>query len=228
MMPFLLSIYDYSGNWSRPYMDAGWRVLRWDGQIEGDILERFSTIHHFVNEENDGSVDGLLAAPPCTAFASSGARWWYEKDAQGSGPGEPFESETDYMVTLTRIVVLMVELFKPKFWALENPIGRIEKLCPELKPYRRLVFNPCDYGDPYTKRTVLWGRFNPNLKPCPVEPIEKSKMHLLPASKKRSKIRSETPVGFAQAFFKANNKPNVIAGLMPQGERMPEQMRLFN
>ncbi len=71
-------------------------------------------------------------------------------------------------------------------------------------------FNPNDYGDPYTKRTCLWGRFTP---PVPdsmlvttksVPATEGSKMHLLAPSPDRQRLRSETPMGFAQAFYEAN------------------------
>jgi hypothetical protein len=80
---------------------------------------------------------------------------------------------------------------------MENPIG---KLVHYLGP-PRLRFDPCDYGDPYTKRTCLWGRFSPPEK-RPVEPIEGSKMHRLSSSAQYA--RSVTPPGFAKAFFEAN------------------------
>lgn len=202
--PFLLSVYDYTGNWARPYIDAGWRYLLWDQNFEGCILEGFGRMIRMVEEENDGRVDGLLAAPPCTAFAASGARWWQDKDLPGSAE-EPWESFTEKMVGLTLIVWEMVYRFQPRFWALENPVGRIEKLCPELKPYRRMSFNPCDYGDPYTKKTILWGDFNPNLPRNPVRPVDGSKMHRLPPSADRAALRSQTPIGFARAFYEANH-----------------------
>ena len=211
--PLLLSVYDYTGNWAKPYVDAGWRVILWDYKVEGCILERFGWLCSMIDEENDGYVDGLLAAPPCTAFASSGARWWTDKDRSGTGP-HPFRSFTEYMEALTRIVLVMVEKFSPRFWALENPIGRIEKVVPELKPYRRLAFDPCDYGDAYTKRTIIYGNFNPHLKKTPVLPTEGSKMHRLPPSIDRAGIRSATPQGFAKAFYQANKlqgKPVTIS-----------------
>lgn len=204
MKPLLLSVYDYTGNWARPYIDAGWRVLLWDAKIEGCILKNFTTLDIMIDEENNGKIDGLLAAPPCTAYAASGARWWPDKDRPGSGPF-PFDSFTEYMTALTSMVLIMVEKFRPKFWALENPVGRIEKLVPEIKPYRRMFFDPCDYGDPYTKRTILWGNFNSNLKKARIEPTEGSKMHRIPPGKDRMSLRSATPLGFARAFFKANN-----------------------
>lgn len=204
MKPFLLSLYDNTGNWARPYVRAGWRVLLWDKQREGCLLERFSWLKGLIDEENNGRVDGILAAPPCTAFSSSGARWWPDKDRQ-SEKHLPFDSFTDYMVTLTHLVLVAVEWFKPMFWALENPVGRLERLVPELKPFRQLVFNPCDYGDPYTKKTILWGEFNSNLPRSPVTPVNGSMLHKIPPCPDRAKLRSATPTGFAEAFFQANS-----------------------
>jgi len=93
-------------------------------------------------------------------------------------------------------IILMA---KPKFWALENPVGRLNRWLGKPKMY----FNPCDFGDPYTKKTCLWGEFNIPEK-TPVEPTEGSKMHLLPPSGDRNMLRSITPKGFAKAFFRAN------------------------
>ena len=43
-----------------------------------------------------------------------------------------------------------------KFWALENPMGYLR----QFLGHPPLTFQPCDYGDPYTKRTDVWGYFN--------------------------------------------------------------------
>ena len=88
---------------------------------------------------------------------------------------------------------------KPQWWALENPVGRLGHYLG--KPV--IYFDPCDYGDPYTKKTCLWGNFNVPIK-APVEPTEGGKMWRIPPSKDRPKLRSITPSGFAKAFFEAN------------------------
>lgn len=209
LTPFLLSVFDLTGNWSQPYIDAGWRVLRWDKQIEGCVLENFSYIHMLIEEETGGKIDGLLAAPPCTAYSASGARWWPEKDKKTSSYS-PFASFTEYMVALTLIILHAVDVFNPDFWALENPVGRIESLVPELKKYRLMTFQPCDYGDPYTKKTVLYGQFNPDLPRAVVTPVLGSKMRDIPPGSNRKNIRSETPQGFADAFFRANQKKSLV------------------
>lgn len=144
-------------------------------------------------------VYGVLAAPPCTEFAGSGARWWAEKDPA------LLRDALDIFDTCMAII----KKTKPKFWALENPVGRLRRLRPSLgEP--TLVFNPCDFGDPYTKRTLIWGHFNiPRFRP--VEPIGNrpgqpnawySKVG--GKSEKTKEYRSATPPGFARAFFEAN------------------------
>lgn len=212
----LVSIYDSSGRWAKPYADAGWKVLLWDKQHEGCILENFNTLCRWIDKNLEGQrLTGLLAAPPCTDTSGSGARWWEEKDKgerwwQGEGPNgkltQYFENTTERTKALIRIVLVLVERYNPHFWSMEQPVGRAEKLCPELEQYRKLTFQPWWYGDPYTKRTILWGEFNAELPKNPVEPTEGSKMHKVPPGPERKKIRSQTPEGFAQAFYQANHK----------------------
>lgn len=66
-----------------------------------------------------------------------------------------------------------------------------------------MTFDPCDYGDPYTKKTLLWGNFNRPAKQ-PVEPTMGSLIIKLSPSPDRARMRSATPPGFARAFFEAN------------------------
>lgn len=194
----IISLYDYTTAWARPYIDAGYPVIVWDKKIEGCILEKFSSLLTLI-EEIGLDVYGILAAPPCTDFASSGARWMEEKDKPSKGY-EPFESTTEKSTALVYIVLHMVDILKPKFWAIENPVGRIERLVPEIKPYRNLIFNPDQFGDPYTKKTILWGEFNNNLQKDLVLPLFGSMISNICAGTRRSK----TPSGFAKAFYEVN------------------------
>lgn len=191
----ILSLFDYTGNWAKYYIKAGYPVMLWDKKMEGDILD-FELLEKWITGYQD-FVYGILAAPPCTDFAGSGARWWVEKDKD--------EEMISTSIALVEIVLILKGMCPNiKFWAIENPVGRIEKLVPAIKPYRKLMFNPCDFGDPYTKKTILWGEFNNNLPKTPVLPLYGSMMHLIPPSEKRQELRSATPEGFSNAFFKAN------------------------
>lgn len=185
MNKIILSLCDYSGEWSRPYKDAGYTVIQVDIKHGQDVR----TLVY------PGDVYGILAAPPCTHLAASGARWWKEK-----GESALLES-----LAIADACLRFVALCKPKFWALENPVGRLAKYYGPPS----FTFNPCDFGDPYTKKTLLWGDFTPPLpifvgQQMAVEPIDGSKMHRLPPSPDRATLRSVTPAGFARAFFTAN------------------------
>lgn len=176
----VLSLCDHSGVWSQPYADAGYDVRRID-ILDGQDIRLFEALRY--------PVRGVLAAPPCTAFASSGARWWAGKGQQALLDG----------LAVVDACLRVVAIHRPAWWALENPIGRLRRYLGEP----RLAFDPCDYGDAWTKRTLLWGDFTPPMK-RPVEPVEGSKMHLMSPSPDRAQRRSVTPAGFAQAFFAAN------------------------
>jgi len=175
-MRLILDLCSGSGAWSAPYREAGYRVRQVDLPEDVRLLAF-----------DDQPVHGILAAPPCTVFASSGARW-------------P-RAEGDIIAGLSVVdaCLRLVALHEPRWWALENPVGRLQHWLGPPAVY----FDPCDYGDGYTKRTALWGRFA-----CPYKrrhattgtnPIH----HMAPAADRPAR-RSVTPAGFARAFFEAN------------------------
>jgi len=89
-------------------------------------------------------------------------------------------------------------------------VGRLDECVPELKGKRLLMFDPCEFGDPYTKRTILWGHFSPFLvrhilPPERVSAQGSSVMRLGGRSARTKQRLSVTPPGFASAFFQANN-----------------------
>lgn len=187
----ILDLCGGTGSWSQPYRNAGYAVLVVDPKSSGQTVEELVTMLRTADEIMP--VWGVLAAPPCTAFSGSGAQHWPSKDASG---------ETFRYVLVARACVEVVEIVKPKWWALENPVGRMTKLVPEVGPVR-LTFDPNDYGDPYTKRTQLFGKFTLPEKHW-VPPIMGSAIHREGPSAHRQAIRSVTPPGFAKAFFDAN------------------------
>ena len=155
-------------------------------------------------------VYGVLAAPPCTEFAISGVRWWKSK------PQRLLDDALKTVYACQNII----KIADPKFWALENPVGRLIHYIGKW----RYNFQPYEYGDPWTKRTCIWGEHNIPVK-NPVKPVglwtggtpsgklgivdhleylPPDWVHPLPPSKDRQMLRSITPPGFAKAFFKAN------------------------
>ena len=206
-MKTILSLFDYTGNWSRPYKDAGYNVIQHDIKLGVDIFT--DTIPAAIQDSVDGrNVHGILAAVPCTDFAGSGARWWNDKEtmpANYDSRDVVFESTVDMSIGFVLSVLFLVELFNPSWWVIENPIGRMHKLVPEVgEPL--MYFNPTDFGHPYTKRTALYGKFNTNLHKQYALNLFGSEMWSKYGGKseKTKAARSVTPIGFANAFFKAN------------------------
>ena len=173
-----------TGAWSRPYKNAGYRVIvidPWMGR--GDIR-----LHEFNPDLMP--VRGILCAPPCTHLSIMGAQYWKSKG----------DSALIHSMSIIDACLRLVWLYKPAWWALENPKGRLPRYIGQYK----MVFDPCDYGDPWTKKTCLWGNFN-TPKKTPVEPIGSLVKDLEDAKgEDGARARSTTPSGFANAFFVAN------------------------
>lgn len=177
-----------TGAWSLPYRQAGYDVLDLDIKNNNDIRL------FVMPNEPEKNVIGVLASPPCTHLAGSGARYWKEK-----GDAALLEA-----LSVVDACMRIITVTKPEWWALENPVGRLYRYLGKPK----LIFNPCDYGDPYTKKTCLWGNFNIPEK-NPVKPVKAcsqgSWIQKLGGKSERTKtLRSITPSGFAKAFFEAN------------------------
>lgn len=133
MTRLILDLCAGSGAWSAPYVAAGYLV--WRVTLPDDVrLIRHSPVR----------VHGILAAPPCSVFAASGARW------------KRSEAQMLEALSVVDACCRAVAIYSPEWWALENPVGKLRRW---LGP-PTLRFDPCDYGDPYTKRTLLWGSFN--------------------------------------------------------------------
>ena len=209
MTKIILDLCGGTGSWSKPYKEAGYDVRV--------ITLPDYDVRDYGPPEN---VYGILAAPPCDHFAVSGARWFKEKDASGA---------TDVALDIVDACLRIILQSCPIFWALENPVGRLRKFRKTILGEPKLIFNPCDYGDPWTKKTLLWGRFNLPIKnpvfgnkflPHTILSQKVSNNQIskliqcgfLPTNYKefygelndRKTIRAITPQGFAKAFFKAN------------------------
>ena len=183
-MKTILSLCDLTGDWPRPYAEDGYNVISLDTQRgpEEDV--------RLLRVEDLPEIHGVLAAPPCTHLAGSGARWWKSKGEEALLEG----------LAIVDACLRIVAAVRPVWWCLENPVGRLR----HYLGAPAMMFQPCDYGDSYTKKTLLWGDFNTDLPRTPVLATEGSKIHLVPPGPNRANIRSATPKGFASAFFEVN------------------------
>ncbi len=175
-MPLILDLCSGSGNWSRPYEEAGYEVVRIDLPTDVRLLEHLGR-----------PVHGILAAPPCTVFSVAGA--WVQRTPD----------EIKLALSVVDACLRAVAIYSPSWWALENPRGRLTRYLGRPA----YSFDPCDFGDPYTKRTNLWGQFTePTKTPVPAA----GSLIDIPGCKSSGskRQRAATPMGFARAFFRAN------------------------
>lgn len=195
----LISLFDLTGNASRPYRENGWHVIQVDQQLGTDIM--------------DWNYKGLaarkivvIAMCPCTDYAVSGAKHFAKKDING---------ETEASQKIVSKTKEIIDYFNPFAWQLENPKTRIHKLNPWIGQRPKFVFSPCDFAgyDPnpddsrYNKETWLFGKFNDPVKKR-MEPFGKEYpgfRNLGGKSLATKNARSVTPLGFAYAFYEANH-----------------------
>lgn len=210
MNNWLISIFDYTGNVSRPYREAGWDVTQIDIQHGFNYLD-FNLHRELEKRAQYGTYPqvGIIALVPCTHDAVSGARHFARKDAAG------ITKETDVLMDKLKGDIFYLEDRRLlKFWQIENPKTRLHNRHPWIKPITQ-KFNPCDFAgyDPfpdnsrYNKETWLFGKFN-RMEPKPWPPIEKDN----PGWKKyggsslRTKnARSVSPLGYCYAFYESNH-----------------------
>jgi hypothetical protein len=134
--------------------------------------------------------DLMIAFPPCTHLAVSGARWWKGKRKE----------QKEALAFIWTLMLAPIEKI-----AIENPVGAINTQI--RKPSQ--IIQPYEYGHPESKRTCLWLKGLPTLVPTRVLELPargrwdnqtpSGQNRLLP-SPDRWKDRSRTYVGIAEAM----------------------------
>ena len=148
--------------------------------IQGDILE-------IINDE----WDLIIAHPPCTHLSVSGASRWAEKVADGRQPAA------------IKFVETIWDAKNCEKLCIENPVGALTKRSKLPKPQ---YVQPFQFGHPEQKKTGLWLRGLDPLIPTKfidVSGLPKNKvqrLHYLPPSPDRWKLRSTTYQGIADAM----------------------------
>jgi hypothetical protein len=194
MNGLVVSCFDRSTEMVKPWAEAGYLCYCVDLQHEpgehreGIVVRVGEDVLEWLPPR--GEVVFSAFAPPCTDVAVSGSRWFKDK-----GLGALIGALSMFQ----RSVELAEWLGAP--YLIENPVSTVSTYWrgPDYS------FDPCDYGDPWTKRTCLWtgrGFVMPPKRPVP--PAFGSKMHKIGPSPERANLRSETPPGFARAVFEAN------------------------
>lgn len=110
-----------------------------------------------IAEAYSGKYDMMIAHPPCTYLAVSGARWLYNKD--GSRNEERYKNQAEALDFVQSLMEAPV-----KHIAVENPISVISSYI--RKPDQ--IVHPYMFGDKASKSTCLWLKNIPKLQPTDV------------------------------------------------------------
>lgn len=141
--------------------------------------------------------DLLIGHPPCTFIAVSGARWMYNKD--GSINQERKRNQDEALDFVRALMSVDIEHI-----AIENPISVISSAI--RKPDQ--IIEPWQFGHPEKKKTCLWLKNLPPLRPTnnvydemiQLPKNRQSVIHYMSSSADRGKLRSKTYKGIAEAI----------------------------
>ena len=156
--------------------------------IMGDVLPLLNGNCSFITKGGqwvniDGRWDLIIAHPPCTHLASSGARWFREK-------------QMDYRQQKSCVLFMQMMLANADRVAVENPVGIMSRC------YRRpdQIIQPWQFGHGETKATCLWLKNLPELVPTEIVEGREQRVWRMPPSADRAKERSKTYPGIAKAM----------------------------
>lgn len=171
---------EYSGRVRNAFAKRGWDA--WSC----DLLDSETPGQHYKGDVRDMLTQRwnlLVAHPPCTHLAVSGARHFAAKQASGVQ-----QEALDF-------VRMLLDADVPHI-ALENPVSIISTRI--RKPSQ--VIQPWQFGHGETKATCLWLKSLPKLTPTQIVDGRKPRIHHMPPSPTRWKERSRTYEGIAQAM----------------------------
>jgi hypothetical protein len=134
-----------------------------------------------VRELLEAGWDLMIAHPPCTYLAVSGARWFYKRQPMQ-------ELALDFVRELMAAPIQRI--------CIENPISVISTRI--RKPDQ--IIQPWMFGHPETKATCLWLKGLPPLAPTNVVEGRQGRVHREPPGPDRWKNRSRTLTGIAAAM----------------------------
>lgn len=149
-----------------------------------DLLPSETAGNHIqkpVQKIDLGGFDLMIAHPPCTHLAVSGARWFKDKKME----------QLDAIAFVRFLLAAPV----PRM-ALENPISIISTKI--RKPDQ--IIQPWQFGHGETKATCLWLKGLPKLVSTDICDGREARVHKMPPSKDRWKERSRTFLGIANAM----------------------------
>lgn len=172
---------EFSGTVRRAFRNRGhnaWSCDLLDAE-DGDEHHLKGDVRKFISEFSDWDL--MIAHPPCTHLAVSGARWFKDKQTE----------QAEALDFVRELMAAPIERI-----AIENPVSIISSKI--RKPDQ--IIQPWMFGHGETKATCLWLKNLPKLTPTNIVDGREARVHKLPPSPDRWKLRSITYQGIADAM----------------------------
>ena len=173
---------EYSGRVRDAFIQGGHEAM------SCDLLPTDAPGPHYqgdVFDVIDYPWDLMIAHPPCTHLAVSGSRHFKTKRIDGRQ-----QASVSFFMALHRRSAHIQRV------AIENPVCIMSSMW--RKPDQ--IIQPWQFGHGETKATCLWLKGLPPLKPTDIVDGREARIHRLPPTADRWKIRSETYTGIARAM----------------------------
>lgn len=175
MIKTILSLYDFSGQFSNAYRTAGYEVIQVDYMLNGIDVR-------LMKHAAARSIHGIIACPPCTYFSQANKI--------------PSIGQLQEGLSCADAVFRLVCIYRPQWYVIENPAK--SRLWQYIGKPKQIV-NLNWFGYSAIKPTGLYGSFNPikldnticNTNPVKFEQVKKSE-------------RSTTPLLLGDLFFQSN------------------------
>lgn len=156
-------------------------------------------LESFLSLRNDWDL--IIAHPPCTFLTNAGVRWLHDhvKSKNGKSPEISGKIRWKYMEEAASFFNF-IKNFPCKRICIENPVPHkyaVEK----IGKYSQII-QPWQFGHGETKKTCLWLKGLPLLKPTKIVEGRYARIHLMSPGPERSKERSRTYKGIAEAMAK--------------------------
>lgn len=152
--------------------------------VSCDLLESEIPGTHHQGDVRDIMHNGwdlMVAHPPCTRLAVSGARWFKGREQEQA-------EALDFVRELMAAPISRI--------AIENPISVISSRI--RKPDQ--IIQPWQFGHGETKATCLWLKNLPKLRPTNIVDGRAQRVFRMPPSPDRWKMRSRSYAGIAEAM----------------------------
>lgn len=221
----IVCLYEYTGLSALEFAKAGYSVYCYDNQYETDFIDD-NGVHRYYWDATDEDLNMkllerhfgyavlMMAFPPCTDLAVSGARHF-------AGKAEANPNYREEAMHLVYVAKELGETLECPFF-IENPVSVISSEWRKPDFY----FHPYEYGgylpeddkhpvwpdvipprDAYTKKTCLWAGNGFQIPPKRKVEVTSDHVHkkLGGKSLRTKNIRSATPRGFGRALFEYYN-----------------------